>query len=171
MTKVNDLNRKVAEVSAPYRKLIIDADVRTLRLLAKGGGIGVRTYESGSAGVCVTRGSTQNPLLEIDLVESYLETPHHSLSIGDEYGSFCMRGCQAWLDSHGLGELNIAELAQTWSGDALKRRVEDRLLSHPRVAHILKSEMLDELSEVIADYADLVSFEFTFDGRNLATAH
>lgn len=148
--------RRVAELAASLRRLIVDADAPTLRRLATGG-IGVRTLDDGSTSVCLTRGSVLNPNFETDRVETYLETPLHLLPLGDEFMDYSLEGCQEWLEYQGIVGCNITELGKTHSGAAQKREVVNRLFSHPGVVFALKSELLYEMDEVVEEYAVILA--------------
>lgn len=148
--------RRVAEMAASLRRLIVDADAKTLRHLATGG-MGVRTLEDGSTGVCLTHGSALNPDYEIDRVETYVETPLHLLPLGDDYMDYSLEGCQEWLEYQGIVDCNIAELKETHSGATQKREVVKRLFSHPGVVFAFKCELLHEMDEVVEEYAVMLA--------------
>lgn len=145
--------RKVAEATSSLKTLIVNADAHNLRLFGRGNSLGVRSNSDGAMSVCFTRGSMRYPQHDIDQVENYVEPPLHELAVSDPCMPFSMDACQRWLDSHGIVGCNIAELTNSYSGAALERRVAKRLFSHPGVAFLFKWELLQEVEEVMEEYA------------------
>ena len=151
MTNTFDVERRIKEIAKSYRQLIISADGRALRQLAKERVIGIRTSDLCRAVVCLLQYDKKDGALKDHDFESHIETPIHLLPISDAYGTFSMQGCQGWLDSYGLDDCNIKALGKSFSGAALERRVGNQLFSHPGVIFALKCEMLEELDDLMED--------------------